>query len=181
MEENRRRRRRRMHWFETNNKIPVGGPRFMLKFKLIYDGRSVGQAVLVLGSHKKFMTRFLSSVWQLLDSWCGASSLTRGCVCNLLVQLLLGLARAVILGTKSRRTHDHILSPNLTVPKPGGPGSRIYIPQEQRGPVIPPGTGFPFRRILRLAGLRWRYSNPRPHGNLDLGQCNKHHKTVVAR
>jgi hypothetical protein len=39
----------------------------------------------------------------------------------------------------------------LRLPKPGGPGPRIYIPQEQGGPVIPPGTGFPFRRLLRLA------------------------------
>jgi hypothetical protein len=31
------------------------------------------------------------------------------------------------------------------------------------GPVIPPGTGFLFRRLLRLAGLRWRYSTPPPH------------------
>jgi hypothetical protein len=27
-----------------------------------------------------------------------------------------------------------------------------------------PGTGFRFPRLLRLAGLRWRYSNPPPHG-----------------
>jgi hypothetical protein len=26
----------------------------------------------------------------------------------------------------------------------GGPGPRIYIPQEQGSLVIPPGTGFPF-------------------------------------
>jgi hypothetical protein len=50
------------------------------------------------------------------------------------------------------------------LPQPGGPGPRIYIPQEQYGPVIPPGTGFPFRRLLRLAGLRWRYSNPSARG-----------------
>jgi hypothetical protein len=47
--------------------------------------------------------------------------------------------------------------------QPGGPGPRIYIPQEQSGPVIPPRTGFPFRGLLRLAGLRWRYSTPPPH------------------
>jgi hypothetical protein len=29
-------------------------------------------------------------------------------------------------------------------PPLGGPGPRIYIPQEQGGPVIPLGTGFPF-------------------------------------
>jgi hypothetical protein len=34
-------------------------------------------------------------------------SLTRGRVCSL--QLLLALASAVILGSKSRGTHDHIL------------------------------------------------------------------------
>jgi hypothetical protein len=39
----------------------------------------------------------------------------------------------------------------------------MYIPQEQGGPVIPLGTGFPFRRLLRLAGLWWRYPNPPPH------------------
>jgi hypothetical protein len=55
------------------------------------------------------MTIFLFSFWQSWVSWCWAPSLTRGCVCNLLVQLLLGLARTVTLGSKSRRTHDHIL------------------------------------------------------------------------
>jgi hypothetical protein len=41
--------------------------------------------------------------------------------------------------------------PNFTVsdlrlPKPGRLGPPIYIPQEQGGPVIPPGTGLHFRR-----------------------------------
>jgi hypothetical protein len=49
-------------------------------------------------------------------------------------------------------------------PKPGGPGPRIYIPQEQGGAVIPPVTAFPFRLLLRLAGPIWKYSNPPPHG-----------------
>jgi hypothetical protein len=31
------------------------------------------------------------------------------------------------------------------------PGPRIHIPQEQSGPVIHPGTEFPFRRFIRLA------------------------------
>jgi hypothetical protein len=83
---------------------------------------------------------------------CGASTLMRGRVCRL--QLLLALASAVILRSESRGIRDSH--------QPGGPGPRIYIPQEQGGPVIPPGTGFHFRRLLRLAGLRWRYSNPPP-------------------
>jgi hypothetical protein len=51
--------------------------------------------------------------------------------------------------------------------QPGGPGSCSYMHQGQDGPVIPPGTGFPLRRFLRLAGLRWRYSNPPPRCNLE--------------
>jgi hypothetical protein len=39
--------------------------------------------------------------------------------------------------------------------------------RQQSGPVIPPGTEVPFRRLLRLAGLPWRYSNPPPHGGLE--------------
>jgi hypothetical protein len=68
------------------------------------------------------------------------------------------------LWSESRRTHDHILLSHLRLPQPGGPGPRIYIPQEQRGPVIPTDTGFPFRRLLLLARLRWRYCSPPPHG-----------------
>jgi hypothetical protein len=45
-------------------------------------------------------------------------------------------------------------------PQPGGPGSHIYILQEQGGAVITPGIGFHLRRLLRHAGLRRRYSNP---------------------
>jgi hypothetical protein len=55
-------------------------------------------------------------------------------------------------------------SSHLRLPQPGGPGPRIYIPQEHGGPVIPPDVGFPFCRLLRLPRLRWRYSNPPPHG-----------------
>jgi hypothetical protein len=52
-------------------------------------------------------------------------------------------------------------------PQPGGPGLCIYVPQWQGGPVIPPGTGFLFRRLLLLAGLQWRYSNPPPRGTIS--------------
>jgi hypothetical protein len=62
----------------------------------------------------------------------------RGWICKLLVQLLLGLARAVTVGSEFRRTHYHILLSHLRLSQPGGSGPRIYIPQEQIGPVIPP-------------------------------------------
>jgi hypothetical protein len=48
----------------------------------------------------------------------------------------------------------------------GGPGPRIYIPQEQGGPVILPGAGFPFRRLLRVSRLRRSNSNPPPRPQL---------------
>jgi hypothetical protein len=93
------------------------------------------------GSHPEPMTRFLFSVWRLQASWCGAPSLARGWVCNLLIQLLLGLARVVTLGSKSRRTRTH---DPFETPPTWRARSPIYIPQEQGGPVITLGTGFPF-------------------------------------
>jgi hypothetical protein len=62
----------------------------------------------------------------------GSLSLMRGRVCSL--QLLLALASAVTLGSESRGTRDHNLLSQI--------------------------RDFPFRRLLRLAGLRWRYSTP---------------------
>jgi hypothetical protein len=77
------------------------------------------------------------TVRQLRVWSCGALSLTRGRVCRL--QILLAFASAVILGSESRGTRD----PNVL--------SQI--------------RDFPFRRLLRLAGSRWRYSTPPPHGS----------------
>jgi hypothetical protein len=103
------------------------------------------------------------TVRHLRVCWCGAVSLTRERVCRL--QFLLVLASAVILGSESRGTHDHILLPQIRdSPNLEGQVPCIYIPQEQSGPVIPSGTGFPLRRLLRLAGLLWRYTNPSPRG-----------------
>jgi hypothetical protein len=65
----------------------------------------------------------------LFDSFCGVPYLTRGRVCHL--YMLLALASAVFLGSESLGTGDHILL------------SQIW--------------DFPFRRLLRLAGSRWRF------------------------
>jgi hypothetical protein len=85
----------------------------------------------------------------------------------------MGLLFTIPAGPR-QRSHSQVWVPrdslpHFTVldsrlPQTEGPGPRIYIPQEQGGPVIPPWTGFPFRRLLRLAGPRWRYSNLPPHG-----------------
>jgi hypothetical protein len=65
----------------------------------------------------------------------------------------------------SRDSWPYFTVSDSRLPQPGGPGPRIYIPQEEGSPVIPPGTEFPFRPLLRLAGIRWRYSNPPPRGD----------------
>jgi hypothetical protein len=133
--------------------------------KLIYDRRSVGQSLFVSDSHLEPMTRFFFCV-TLRVSWCRGSSLTRGWACNLLIHLLLGLAKAVTLGSKTRRTHGHILLSDMRLPQPGGPGPRIYFPQEQVSPVMPPDTGLPFRRLLRLTGIQTRL-------HTSLGRTNR--------
>jgi hypothetical protein len=84
---------------------------------------------------------------------------------DLSLTIVLVLARAVILGSESRGDHDHIYCLIFETSQPGRPGPRIYIPQDQGGPVTAQSTGLPFRRLLRLAGLRWRYSNPPPRGS----------------
>jgi hypothetical protein len=66
----------------------------------------------------------------------GTLSVTRGRVCRL--QLVLVLASAVILGSESRGTCDYILLSQI--------------------------RDVNFRRLLRVAGLRWRYPTPPPHG-----------------
>jgi hypothetical protein len=74
-------------------------------------------------------------------------SLTRGWTCHL--QFLLVLASAVTFGSKSKDSW-HILLSQL----------RDSGNLEGQFPLfICPGTGFPFRRLLRLAGLQWRYSS----------------------
>jgi hypothetical protein len=85
----------------------------------------------------------------------------------------MGLSFTIAAGPR-QRSHSQVRVPRDSWPhftvsysrplQPGRPGPRIYISQEQGSLVIPSGTGFPFRRLLRLAGLRWRYSTPPPHG-----------------
>jgi hypothetical protein len=79
------------------------------------------------------------TLWQLRSCFSGASSLTRGRVC--LLYMLLALASVVFLGSESIGTCDHILL------------SQFW--------------DFPFCRLLRLAGSRWRYSNPPPSSSFS--------------
>jgi hypothetical protein len=84
--------------------------------------------------HLRFKTTFLLLSTQLRTRWCGPPSLTKGRICRL--QLLLPVASTVILGTKSRGTHDHILLSQVRDPQPGGPRTRSYNPHEDGGPKV---------------------------------------------
>jgi hypothetical protein len=82
------------------------------------------------------MTRYVLRLTVTVLFSVGAPSLMRGRVCHL--YMLLALASAIFLGSESLGTRDHILL------------SQIW--------------DFPYRRLLRLAGSRWRYSTPLSDG-----------------
>jgi hypothetical protein len=107
-----------------------------VKSKSHCDWRSVSQYVLVSSPIWGTWPDIVITVWQLRSCFCGAPSLTRGRVC--LLHMLLAIASVVFLGSESLGTRNHILL------------SQIW--------------DFPFRRLLRLAGSRWRHSTPPPHG-----------------
>jgi hypothetical protein len=109
------------------------------------------------GTREQFFFLLEISFRQLRLCYFVAPSLTRGRVCKLPVQLLLGLARAVTLGSKSRRTDGHILLSHLRLPQPGRSGSRIYILQEQSGPVIPRALVASYDSLGYGAGILTRF------------------------
>jgi hypothetical protein len=49
--------------------------------------------------------------------------------------------------------------------------SRVLVPWACDRTLLSQIWDFPFRRLLRLAGSRWRYSTPPPHGFDLLGSC----------
>jgi hypothetical protein len=135
----------------------------MTKKKLCHDRRSVGQSVSVSNTH---LGGPRPDFCYCQDS-CGF--LMWGALSGEGTALPFTIAAGPRQHSHSRVRVPRDCWPYFTVsdsglPQPGGPGPRIYIPQEQGGPVMLSGIGFPFRRHLRLAGLLWRYSIPPPRG-----------------
>jgi hypothetical protein len=81
--------------------------------------------------------QIFDTLWQLRLFFFGMPFLMRGWIC--LLYMLLALASIVFIGSDSLGTRDHTLLSQI--------------------------RDFPFRRLLRLAGSRWRYSTPPPHGS----------------
>jgi hypothetical protein len=102
----------------------------------LFSGQSESQSHIATdGQSISKSCRRVPDMLRLWSCFSEAHSLTRGRVC--LLYMLLALASIVFLGLESLWTRDDILL------------SQIW--------------DFPFRRLLWLAGSRWRYSNPPPH------------------
>jgi hypothetical protein len=99
------------------------------KSKLLYDWRfTANQFVYATSPLRLTTSNFIFQLNICRYSPSVTSSVRIRWVCRL--QLLLGLASAVILRSESRETHDHILISESRLPQPGGPGPHIYIPRE---------------------------------------------------
>jgi hypothetical protein len=117
------------------------------------DGQSVSQSVSMSWCRAHFGTcdqilflvvRFLSKNCSLVSVWHPLWWEDRAAVYSAITQW-----------SELRKTLNRTLLPHLRLPQTGEPTSHIFILQKQSGPIIAPGTGFPLRRLLRLAGLRW--------------------------
>jgi hypothetical protein len=101
--------------------------------------RSVGQSVLEWSTHMGFTIRFYYCLTVTgLLIWGVLSDERTG----LPFIIAAGLASAVILGSQSLGSRD-----------------LLFLSQIR---------DFPLRRLLPLAGLRWRYSTPPPHEKLKV-------------
>jgi hypothetical protein len=101
---------------------------FYSKSRFCYDRRSVGQSLLVSSIHLGLTTRFL-----FLSDRCGFVDVGGS----------LWRERSHSWVRVPRDSRPYFTVSDSRLPQPGGPGPRIYIPQEQGGPVLPPDTGLP--------------------------------------
>jgi hypothetical protein len=112
--------------------------------ELLYSWRFTANQFVLAPSPLRLKGGILFLNWIFAIIVLIASSLTRGWFCHL--QMLLALASAFILESESRGTREGIL--------------------------LSQNRDFPFCRLLRLAGLRWKYSTPPPHGKVRVSTCN---------
>jgi hypothetical protein len=142
---------------------PPGRPDRLWCPQLLYDWRfTANRFVLATIPVRLTTSNFIFQLNTCSYNLYVTSSFRWGCVCRL--QLLLVLASSVILRSESRGTHEHILLSQIRDPPTWRARSPFLYSPEQVSPVVPSGTGFPFRRLLRLESPRWRYSIPPPHG-----------------
>jgi hypothetical protein len=93
------------------------------------------------------------AVWNLRSCIYGAPSLTRGQVWNLLCN------HSMVRVAQNPKPYFTVSSETPPIWRTRFP---YLYPPGTGWPSYTSGTGFPLRRLLRLGGLRWRYSNPLP-------------------
>jgi hypothetical protein len=99
------------------------------KSKLYYDRQSVGQSVLLSGTHLGTATNFSQYLFDYFFDSFGFVDEKSG----LYFSVFADIAIAACLRSESHGTHEHsLLFLFLGLPQLGGPGSCIYFP---------PGTG----------------------------------------
>jgi hypothetical protein len=151
----------------TNQLTSTTRTTLVMKLKLNYDRRPVGQSVLLSGSHLEPMTRFLFSN----DCW----FLDMG---HPLWREDGFVIYCTVASGPCQSSHSWVDVPQNSRPyffgliwdSPSMEGRvPLFIsPRNRVAQLYPPRTGFPFYPLLRLTGLRWRYSNPPPHGDTTL-------------
>jgi hypothetical protein len=92
------------------------------------------------------------------------SSLTRGCVCSL--QFCWSSPAQSFSRPSPAGLMTTFYCPRFETPPNWMSRSPYLYPPGTVNPVISPGTGFHFRRLLRLAVIRRRYSDSPPHGRV---------------
>jgi hypothetical protein len=141
--------------------------------QLLQTSQSQSQSYVSTDSQEASLSCCQAPMWGLRPEFYYCRTVAGLLMWGALSDERMGLPSTIAAGPR-QRSHSRVRVPRGSIPyvtvsdsrlsQPGGPGPLIYIPQEKGGPVIPPGTRFPFRRLVRLAGLRWRYSNPPPRG-----------------
>jgi hypothetical protein len=132
------------HYNNFRPKAPTSG---QVKVEVIVR-LTVSRPVCLVVRHPSPITRFL-----LLSDRCGFvdvgrplwrenESVAYKCHWSSPVKSFFGLSPT--------RLNSYLTVSDSRLLQPGGPGPRIYIPQEQGGPVTPPGTGW-----LPASGLGW--------------------------
>jgi hypothetical protein len=117
------------------------------------------------GTCDQFFFLLEISFRQLWVCYFVAPSLTRGQVCNLLT-IASGPCQSSHSWVEVPQNSQPYFTVSFEIPPTWRARSPYLYPPETGWPSYTPGTGFPFCRLLRLAGQRWRYSNPPPHGGL---------------
>jgi hypothetical protein len=131
--------------------IPLPAGYRKSKSKLCYDQWSVGQSVLMSGTHLGCMTIFFP--WKCYQAVVGLfiwdTSLKRGQACS--IQFLLDLASAVLLVFESWRTHDCILCLNFEAFQTWRVRFLCLFSLEWGSPAIPPPPANSFKYYCHIS------------------------------